>query len=74
MFSQRLKNTRLERGLTLEELATKCNNLGIYSSIGRLSKGTLSKYENGKQTPMLETNCFSPSFIRIFRLFAGDRY
>ena len=49
MFGRNLKNARLERGYTLEYLAK------IYNSAfdGGLSKGTLSKYENEKQEPMI---------------------
>ena len=49
MFGDNLKAARLEKGYTLEQLATLYNQM--YS--GSLSKGTLSKYENGKQEPMI---------------------
>lgn len=51
MFGQRLYKVRKERNLTLEQLAN------IYNTKfdGGLSKGTLSKYENGKQEPMIST-------------------
>ena len=51
MFGKRLKETRLSLGLTLEELATKYNA----AFDGGLNKGTLSKYENGKQEPIVST-------------------
>lgn len=51
MFGKRLREVRLSQGLTLEELANKYNV--IYD--GGLNKGTLSKYENGKQEPMVST-------------------
>jgi transcriptional regulator with XRE-family HTH domain len=49
LFGKNLRNARLERGYTLEYLAN------IYNTAfdGGLSKGTLSKYENGKQEPMI---------------------
>jgi transcriptional regulator with XRE-family HTH domain len=49
MFASRLKNARKEANLTLEQLAK------IYNSRfnGKISRGTLSKYENGKQEPMI---------------------
>lgn len=49
MFSDRLKKTRKNKGLTLDELAELYNN--TYG--GGLNKGTLSKYENNKQEPMI---------------------
>lgn len=49
MFGKRLKTARTEKGYTLEELAKQYNaRFG-----GGLSKGTLSKYENEKQLPMI---------------------
>ena len=51
MFGQRLRELRISRGYTLEELANKYNE--TYD--GGLNKGTLSKYENGKQEPMVST-------------------
>ncbi len=51
MFGKRLYEARKKRGLTLEQLAS------IYNKRfdGGLSKGTLSKYENEKQEPMIST-------------------
>lgn len=51
MFGKRLLMARKQKGLTLEKLAE------IYNERfnGNLSKGTLSKYENGKQEPMIST-------------------
>lgn len=49
MFGQNLKKARIEKGYTLEQLATLYNK----AFGGGLSKGTLSKYENGKQEPMI---------------------
>lgn len=48
MFGDRLKEARKNANMTLDELAEKYNK--AYS--GKLSKGTLSKYENNKQEPM----------------------
>ena len=48
MFGTNLKAARKAKGLTLEQLADIYNE----KYDGGLSKGTLSKYENGKQTPM----------------------
>ena len=49
MFGRRLKEVRKERGYTLEELADIYNK----KFDAGLNKGTLSKYENGKQEPMI---------------------
>lgn len=48
-FGDKLKECRRARGLTLEELAQKYNR----RFDGGLSKGTLSKYENNKQEPLV---------------------
>lgn len=48
MFSDRLKIARKAKGYTLERLANDYNA----EFKGGLNKGTLSKYENGKQEPM----------------------
>lgn len=49
MFSENLKAARKRKHYTLDALANAYNrNFG-----GGLSKGTLSKYENGKQEPMI---------------------
>lgn len=50
-FGNRLKQIRCQNYLTLDELATKYNS--TYG--GGLNKGTLSKYENGKQEPLFST-------------------
>jgi len=48
-FGDKLKECRRAKGMTLEELAFKYNRrFG-----GGLSKGTLSKYENNKQEPLV---------------------
>lgn len=49
MFGYRLRNARKNMNLTLDELAEKYN----IKFDGKLSKGTLSKYENEKQEPMI---------------------
>ena len=49
MFGYRLRNARKKMNLTLDELAEKYN----IKFDGKLSKGTLSKYENEKQEPMI---------------------
>lgn len=49
MFGERLKEIRKEKNLTLDELAAQYNA----RFDGGLNKGTLSKYENGKQQPMI---------------------
>lgn len=49
MFGQNLKKARMGKGYTLEQLAILYNK----TFGGGLSKGTLSKYENGKQEPMI---------------------
>lgn len=49
IFSENLKAARKRKNYTLDALANEYNrNFG-----GGLSKGTLSKYENGKQEPMI---------------------
>lgn len=51
MFGKNLMYARKKRGFTLERLADVYNRrFG-----GGLSKGTLSKYENNKQEPMIST-------------------
>lgn len=49
MFGKNLRAARKKNGLTLEQVAEKYNQ----SFGGGLSKGTLSKYENDKQEPMV---------------------
>lgn len=49
LFGDNLKKARKEKNLTLENLAEKYNE----RFDAGLSKGTLSKYENGKQEPMI---------------------
>lgn len=52
MFGARLKAAREAKGLTMDELVT------LYKKkfpISGLNKGTLSKYENEKQEPMINT-------------------
>lgn len=49
MFGTRLKIARKKANLTLEELSNKYNS----KFSGKISKGTLSKYENGRQEPMI---------------------
>lgn len=49
MFGKRLRKARKNKGLTLDELSKIYNQK--YSA--GLNKGTLSKYENGKQEPMI---------------------
>jgi transcriptional regulator with XRE-family HTH domain len=51
MFPEQLKKARLKAGLTLEGLADRYNNR---FAGGGLNKGTISKYENGKQTPLID--------------------
>lgn len=49
LFGERLRNARRNKGFTLDELSKIYNDK--YSA--GLNKGTLSKYENGKQEPMI---------------------
>lgn len=49
MFGERLKEVRKEKKLTLDELSDQYN---LIFNAG-LNKGTLSKYENNKQEPMI---------------------
>lgn len=49
MFGDKLKEIRKEKGYTLEQLADFYNK----KFDAGLNKGTLSKYENGKQEPMI---------------------
>ena len=51
MFGEKLRIARKNKGLTLEQLAVLYNTK--YN--GALSKGTLSKYENNNQEPMVTT-------------------
>ena len=50
MFGFRLREVRKSKELTLEELANMYNR----SFGGGMNKGTLSRYENGKQEPMIK--------------------
>jgi transcriptional regulator with XRE-family HTH domain len=54
MFPERLKLARKNKGLTLEELAAQYNHRFNGADSG-LNKGTLSKYENNRQTPLVDT-------------------
>jgi transcriptional regulator with XRE-family HTH domain len=49
MFASRLKKVRKDANLTLEELSNIYNKR--YN--GKISRGTLSKYENNKQEPLI---------------------
>lgn len=49
MFGDRLREIRKEKGYTLEQLSDMYNK--VFDA--GLNKGTLSKYENGKQEPMI---------------------
>lgn len=49
MFGDQLKKARVRKGYTLEELADTYNK----AFKGKISKGTLSKYEHNKQEPMI---------------------
>ena len=51
MFGERLKLSRKNKKMTLDQLAEEYNK----KFDGGLSKGTLSKYEHGKQEPMVST-------------------
>lgn len=63
MFAQRLREVRKEKGLTLEDLARMYNkNL---NGEGGLNKGTLSKYENNKQQPLLDTVSSLAEFLQV---------
>lgn len=61
MFGQNLKAARIEKGYTLEQLASLYNN----TFGGGLSKGTLSKYENGKQEPMISVVSNLSSLLNV---------
>lgn len=49
MFGEKLRQVRKSKNYTLEELANEYNR----TFGGGLNKGTLSRYENGKQQPMI---------------------
>ncbi|MEG2858182.1 MAG: helix-turn-helix transcriptional regulator, partial [Clostridia bacterium] len=51
MFGKRLHEVRCSLGITLDDLAARYNVMFD----GGLNKGTLSKYENEKQEPMVTT-------------------
>lgn len=61
MFGQNLKSARIEKGYTLEQLASLYNK----TFGGGLSKGTLSKYENGKQEPMISVVSNLSSLLNV---------
>lgn len=62
MIGTKMKTLRLERHLTLDELANILNNR--YPDTVNFNKGKLSKWENGKEEPKL-------SSIRILADFYG---
>ncbi len=70
MFGQRLFTARKAKNLTLEQLAQ------IYNKRfgGGLSRGTLSKYENEKQEPMISTVGHLASILEVSvdHLINGD--
>ena len=49
MFGNKLKELRVLKGYTMSELAERYNK----QFNGGLNKGTISKYENSKQEPMI---------------------
>lgn len=61
MFSKRLKESRITANLTLEELANQYNE----KFGGGLNKGTLSKYENGKQQPLSMVICNLAELLNV---------
>ena len=69
MFGERLKELRSEKGYTLEKLADEYNK--IYEA--GLNKGTLSKYENNKQEPMVNVVNNLASFFGVSSDYLLDR-
>ena len=66
-LSDKLKNIRLENNLTLEELA---NLLNKYDGID-VSKGTISRWENGTREPK---NTFVSAYAKEFNLDLNKLY
>lgn len=66
-LSDKLKNIRLENNLTLEELA---NLLNKYDGID-ISKGTISRWENGTREPK---NTFVSAYAKEFNLDLNKLY
>lgn len=66
-LSDKLKNIRLENNLTLEELA---NLLNKYDEID-ISKGTISRWENGTREPK---NTFVSAYAKEFNLDLNKLY
>jgi len=62
MFGKNLRAARLEKGYTLEHLANLYNSVFVGAG---LSKGTLSKYENGKQEPMVSVVANLASVLNV---------
>lgn len=55
VFGKRLKQLRIEKGLTQEELAKEINQ----------TKANISRYENGKLQPSFETLDFFADYFKV---------
>lgn len=62
-FAKRLRELRKKNNYTMDELAESYNN--VFD--GELTKGTISKYENGRQEPMMKV---VNNFAKIFSVSA----
>lgn len=63
MIGQKIRNLRLSKKLTLEELADKLNS--SYPGTVSFNKGKLSKWENEKEEPKLSSMRILADFYRI---------
>ncbi len=61
VFSQRLRQLREERGLSMDAFCEKYNEM----KGSRLSKSTVSRWENGSQEPMLSTVASLADFFGV---------
>lgn len=63
MLGENLRRLRQGRGLTLQQLADRLNDL--YPEVANFNKGRLSKWENNKDTPYLTTAKALADFFEV---------
>lgn len=63
LIGDKLKQQRIERHLTLEELAKQLNEK--YPNTAKFNKGKLSKWENNKEEPKLSSARILADFYNL---------